>query len=231
MLDNKKQIFKRFFLKRVNKVIKSGFFRNSGRNFTGKVSILHRCSGKKRRLFLVDYKRILTSKGYIFKVVKNLKKYIGVIFFEIGLITNIILPSSYFDMLKDLSYFTNEPKEGLSSFLCNFKTGLKLHNIEISPGKGAVLCRASSTGAFIYNNKGYKILLKLTSGKLLGISRYCIGVQGYSAKKGKLKPTKAGLKRNLGRRPIVRGVAKNPVDHPHGGGNGKKAKPVMPKTP
>lgn len=122
---------------------------------------------------------------------------------------------------------------GTSNFLGNMSVGSIVNNVEIIPGNGAVLARAAGMNAFIYTKFANYVLLKLKSGILKKISVSCIASYGTVSNKDhyKLNLRKAGTARMLNKRPIVRGVAMNPVDHPHGGGEGKKSQPRLPRTP
>lgn len=108
-----------------------------------------------------------------------------------------------------------------------------MHHIEAFPGGGGIYARAAGVGGFIYSKWQNYVFLKLPSGSLIRLSKFCVCVNGLVSNKNHhiLRKGKAGVNRLLGRRPTVRGVAMNPVDHPHGGGEGKKSKPVKQKTP
>jgi large subunit ribosomal protein L2 len=124
-------------------------------------------------------------------------------------------------------------KENYSTFLNNIPTGTWVHHIEKKPSLGGIYARAAGVGGFVYSKWYNYVFLKLPSGNLVKLSKYCVCVNGFSSNKDYhiIRVKKAGINRLLGKRPTVRGVAMNPVDHPHGGGEGKKSKPVKQKTP
>lgn len=108
-----------------------------------------------------------------------------------------------------------------------------MFNIETQPGKGAKLARSAGTGALVYSVTKSHVYLKLNSGWLYGVSSFCLASLGSTGLKlfKKRVLNKAGNNRKLGVRPHVRGVAMNPVDHPHGGGEGKKSPRNVHRTP
>ena len=133
---------------------------------------------------------------------------------------------------KDINKIT---MKGSSTFLKYVSIGVAIHHLENKPGSGAKFNRAAGTKCYIFFrdfiNKIFT--LKLKSGWLLKLSYYCIVVIGLvsNLNNKNLVIKKAGFKRKLGFRPKVRGVAMNPCDHPHGGGEGKKSQLASPKTP
>ena len=111
--------------------------------------------------------------------------------------------------------------------------GLLIHNVELKPGKGAQMARSAGSYARIMANEGGMVTLKLPSGELRMISEQCIATIGMVGNKSheNISIGKAGRARWMGRRPKVRGVAMNPVDHPHGGGEGKTSGGRHPVSP
>jgi large subunit ribosomal protein L2 len=108
-----------------------------------------------------------------------------------------------------------------------------VNNIELYPFKKAELCRAAGTSALVTGKNNNKVFLKLNNGINLFLSINCLCTRGIvsNSKHKFINYKKAGIKRYYGKRPIVRGVAKNPCDHPHGGGEGKKSPPVNHRSP
>ncbi len=117
--------------------------------------------------------------------------------------------------------------------LKHIPVGTKIHNVELYPGAGGVVCRAAGTFCRMYSKSLRTVTLKLCSGKLRLFSAECMATVGVVAGRelASTKLGKAGKSRWLGRRPSVRGVAMNPVDHPHGGGEGKTSGGRHPVTP
>jgi large subunit ribosomal protein L2 len=123
--------------------------------------------------------------------------------------------------------------KGISSFIGNLEVGSIVHNIESAPGKGITLLRAAGNSGVLVHKSSKFGVIKLSSGILQKVSLTCVGVRNMVSNSVHrfLSIKKAGSARLLGRRPTVRGVAMNPVDHPHGGGEGKKSQLALPKTP
>ena len=225
-----------FFLKRALLKLTFGLSNKVGKNFFGRITVFHKSSSYTKQKRIIDYKRVLCSEGCLFSLEKTTThtSFLGVVFFFIGLLTYIILPNKMLvgDHYKGFC-FDYYKKENYSAFLNIIPTGTWVHHIESKPGLGAIFARSAGVGGFIYSKWNNYVFLKLPSGNLIKLSKYCICVNGLSSNKDHhiIKKGKAGINRLLGKRPIVRGVAMNPVDHPHGGGEGKKSKPVKQKTP
>ena len=225
-----------FFLKRALINLTYGFSNKVGKNFFGRITVFHKSSTFTNQKRIIDYKRILCSEGCLFSLEKIVThtSFVGVIFFFIGLITYIIIPN---DMILGNHYkgfcFKYFKKENYSAFLDIIHTGTWVHHVEAKPGIGGKYARAAGMGCFVYSKWKNYVFLKLPSGNLIKLSKYCVCVYGRSSNYNHhlIRIKKAGSNRLLGIRPTVRGVAMNPVDHPHGGGEGKKAKPVQQKTP
>ena len=124
-------------------------------------------------------------------------------------------------------------KTGNCTLLKNIPDGVSIHNIELKPGKGAQMARSAGTYARIMAKENNMITLKLPSGEIRMVLDKCLATIGVVGNKNneKIKIGKAGRSRWLGRRPKVRGVAMNPVDHPHGGGEGKTSGGRSPVSP
>jgi len=227
---------KKFFFKRVKKNLMIGFTRRAGRNFFGRKTIFTQSGGSFLRLIKIDFKRIINSPCYLIFIEKDINRtgFLGLVCYEIGLFAYILLP-----FIKNLNVgvflkgFSNYFNTNSSTFLFNIPNGNFVHHIEGYPGLGAVYVRSAGTSAFLINNDLYFAYLKMNSGWLLKISKFCICVIGVVS-----NPThhidiigKAGNSRKLGIRPKVRGVAMNPRDHPHGGGEGTGSPPRAHKTP
>jgi len=225
-----------FFLRRSLAKLTYGLSSKVGKNFFGRITVFHKSSSYTKKKRIIDYKRILYSEGCLFSFEKTTSHtaFLGVIFFFIGLLTYIILPNkmSVGDHYKGFC-FDYHKKDNYSTFLNFIPTGTWVHHIESKPGLGGIYARAAGIGSFVYSKWDNFVFIKLPSGMLIKLSKYCVCVNGLvSNKDHQIKRIgKAGTNRLLGNRPTVRGVAMNPVDHPHGGGEGKKSKPVKQKTP
>jgi len=118
------------------------------------------------------------------------------------------------------------------TFLYNIPAGNFIHHIEVQPNRGAKMMRAAGTTSFIISQDNNNSFLKMKSGWLLKLSNYCIAILGRVSNENHFITDwkKAGISRKLGFRPIVRGIAKNPCDHAHGGGEGTGSPPRAHKT-
>lgn len=212
-----------------NKPIKNltfGLKRISGRNNQGRITRYHRGGGAKRVGRLIDYKRYIWNIfGFVHRVEYDPKRnsLIALIVYSNGIMSYILAPEG---LLIGDCIFAKENivlKPGNSTFLCNIPIGLKINSIELNENKGAQLIRAAGSYATIISKFENIVILKLKSGELRRINSKCMATVGsisnfqYIYRNFK----KAGFYRLKGWLPVVRGVAMNPVDHPHGGGQGK----------
>ncbi|HXG51034.1 MAG TPA: 50S ribosomal protein L2 [candidate division Zixibacteria bacterium] len=210
--------------------------RSGGRNNTGRVTADHRGGGHKRLYRVIDFKR--DKKGVPAKVEAieydpNRSCRIALLCYADGERRYILAP----DRLKVGDQVVAgddnvDIQPGNSLPLKYIPVGTVVHNIELKIGKGGQLARSAGSGAQLMAKEGNYTLLKLPSGELryvLADCRATIGQVG-NADQENISWGKAGRMRWLGRRPITRGIAKNPVDHPHGGGEGR-SKGNHPMTP
>ncbi|MDD5605836.1 MAG: 50S ribosomal protein L2 [Patescibacteria group bacterium] len=220
----------------VKKLIK-GSKRSSGRNNRGVVTSEHRGGGVKQRLRAVDFKqRKFGIPGIIKSIEYDPKRtaFIAHIVFTDGEQNYILAPEGI--SLGDKIIYGPSTKIKLGNRLQfkNIPAGTTVHNIEITPGKGGQIVRSAGGSATVMGFDGSYALIKLPSGevrKVLDTNFASIGAVSNTDHMN-IKIGKAGRSRWLGRRPNVRGKAKNPVDHPHGGGEG--GSPIglkHPKTP
>ena len=210
--------------------------RSSGRNNLGRITSRHRGGGHKRRIRIIDYKR--DKDGIPARVVSieydpNRSSNIALLTYSDGEKRYIIAPQdiSVGDTL--MSGEKAEIRAGNSLPLKSIPVGSVVHCIELKPGKGAQMIRAAGSSAQLMAREGSKALLKLKSGEVRNVPVTCkatIGVVG-NALQERMSLGKAGRSRWFGVRPKVRGVVMNPVDHPHGGGEGKTSGGRHPVTP
>jgi len=223
----------------LSKTLKIGTTFIGGRNFSGHVCVHHRSGGVKRNYRFIDFFRRINSFGIVLKIIKDLNRtaYLGSIIYENGLFSYIILSEGitlgqklYSGSKKN---FKGKLKNGFTSSLYYINLFTIVNNIETKPYSGSVLSRSAGTSSLLIGKKDDYIIIKLKSGWNLHISKFCVAVLGQVSnmmhKYNNLK--KAGRAINLGKRPIVRGLAKNACDHPHGGGEGRKSPPSSPKSP
>lgn len=208
--------------------------KTAGRNHQGKITVRHRGGGVKRKYRLIDFKR---NKDNVLGVVAKIEydpnrtANIALINYVDGEKRYIIAPSGLKEGSKIISGAKADIKIGNCLPLINIPVGTIVHNVEMRPGKGAQIARSAGASVQIIGREEKYVLLRLKSGetrKILGTCRATIGEVGNSDHE-LVKLGKAGRKRKLGFRPAVRGSAMNPVDHPHGGGEGKA--PIGRKRP
>jgi len=208
----------------------------SGRNYIGKICVHHKSGGVNKIYYLIDFHRKLNMYGFIYKIFIDINRtsLVGGIVYENGLFSYIILT----DGLKIGSYIysgllNKEYILGYTLLLKNIKLFTVLNNIELYCNKGAKLVRSAGNSAIATSFNNNIINVKLKSGWNVKLSIYNLATYGnVSNSKHKFNIiNKAGNNRLLGIRPSVRGVAMNPCDHPHGGGEGKKSPPSAQRSP
>ncbi len=211
--------------------------KTGGRNNRGVITTRHIGGGHKRKYRIIDFRR--NKDGIIGKVQAieydpNRNAYIALIAYADGEKRYIIAPEGLVVGNKIISGETVDVRVGNAMLLKNIPEGSVVHNLELTPLKGAQLCRAAGTSAQILGHEGKYTIVRLASGevrKILGECRATIGRVG-NADFALINKGKAGKTRWLGTRPTVRGSVMNPNDHPHGGGEGKS--PIgrdAPRTP
>ena len=223
------------FLLRIKKQLILGFSRRSGRNFFGRKTVFTQGGSKKYKRRLIDYKRIIPFNFILLSIEKQLRNtaHVGLICYENGLFSYILLSDLH--RITNCLYngFTNSFKVGSSSFLMNIPAGNFVHHVEQNPGCGATLVRSAGASSFIISKDINSVFLKMNSGWLLKFSKLAVAIGGAASNSDHFitRIKSAGMKRHLGFKPRVRGVAMNPRDHAHGGGEGRSSPPVAHKTP
>jgi len=200
--------------------------RTGGRNHDGKMTVRNRGGGHKRRYRIIDFKR---NKDGIPATVKSIEydpnrtAYIALVVYADGEKRYILAPDKLKVGAKVESGEKATPEIGNTLFLSNIPAGSTIHAIEMSPGRGAALARSAGTNATLMGREGKYAIVKLPSGEVRRILLSCKATMGSTSNPdhGLQVLGKAGRKRWIGRRPRVRGVAMNPVDHPMGGGEGR----------
>jgi len=200
--------------------------KHAGRNNQGRITVRHRGGGHKRLYRIIDFKRDkwgIPAKVAAIEYDPNRSARIALLHYLDGEKRYIIWPEG----LKVGDYVMAGPdaeiKVGNALPLENIPVGTLVHNIELTPGKGGQLVRAAGMSAQILGREGDYVQIRLPSGELRLVYKKCmatIGAVGL-AEHELVELGKAGRARWLGIRPTVRGTAMNPVDHPHGGGEGK----------
>ena len=210
--------------------------KSGGRNNNGRITVRRRGGGHKRRYRVIDFKRDkfdIPAKVATIEYDPNRSANIALLYYSDGEKRYILAPQDLQVGDKLVSSSSAELKVGNALCLKNIPTGLTVHNIEMYPGKGAQLVRSAGTGAQIMAQDEGFTSIKLPSGEIRLINSNCYAVVGGVGNKSheQIVSGKAGRTRWLGRRPKVRGVAMNPVDHPMGGGEGKSSGGRHPCTP
>lgn len=221
VLLNNKNLIKNIKIKNLIK----GFQRANGKNNQGKITVRHRGGGHKRLYRKIDFNRSLGLEGTVSKILYDPNRSANIAYVQNTTQNFFILAP---DGLKINQYITSsntsELKIGNALPLLNIPIGSLIHNISLYPKAKGKLIRSAGTSAQLIqkiNNKYAKI--RLRSGELKILLLTCYATLGIVSNiyHQRIKLGKAGRSRWLNRRPKVRGVAKNPVDHPHGGGEGK----------
>ena len=218
------------------KTLTEGLSKSGGRNNTGRTTNWHRGGGHKRRYRMVDFKR--TRFGVSATVERleydpNRTAFIALIRYDDGELAYILAPQRLKAGDRVVADDRVDVKPGNAAPLRNLPVGTILHNIELKPGKGGQIARSAGTYAQLVGRDGDYAQIRLMSGEIRRVRQECMGSVGAVSNPDNQNTNlgKAGRKRWLGRRPTVRGVAMNPVDHPHGGGEGRTSGGRHPVSP
>ncbi|MCB9777339.1 MAG: 50S ribosomal protein L2 [Alphaproteobacteria bacterium] len=209
--------------------------KKGGRNNRGRMTIRHRGGGHKRRYRVIDFKRNkdgVPGKVATIEYDPNRSARIALIHFVDGEKRYILAPNKLNVGDEVVTSDTADITPGNCLHLYAVPLGTWVHNIEMQIGKGGQLCRSAGSYAQVMAKEGEYVLLRLPSGELRRVHRRCRATVGQVGNLDHENQVigKAGRSRWLGRRPTVRGTAMNPIDHPHGGGEGR-AKGRHPVTP
>ena len=202
--------------------------RSGGRNNTGKMTMRYLGGGHKKRLRTVDFSRMKRDIPATVKAIEydpNRTARIALVYYNDGVKAYILAPEGLEVGSTIVSGESVAPEVGNHLRLINIPLGTIIHNIELAPGKGGVLARSAGTYAQIVAKEGKYVTIKLPSGEMRLVLASCYATIGTVSNSDHMNVRlgKAGRKRWLGRRPRVRGVAMNPVDHPMGGGEGRSS--------
>ncbi len=218
------------------KALTEGLRKNGGRNNTGRITLRHRGGGAKRRYRVIDFKR---GKSDVVATVERLEydpnrtAFIALIKYEDGEQSYILAPQRLKAGDKVVAGEKVDVKPGNAMPMKNMPVGTIIHNIEMKPGKGGQMARAAGTYAQLVGRDAGYALLRLSSGEVRMVRADCRATVGAVSNPDQqnIVIAKAGRNRWLGHRPSVRGVAMNPIDHPHGGGEGRTSGGRHPVTP
>jgi len=200
--------------------------RTGGRSRTGKMTMRNRGGGHKRRYRVIDFRRDKEGMAATVKTIEydpNRTAFIALVEYTDGEKRYIIAPDGLKVGDEIQSGKGVAPVTGNAMYLSEIPLGSTVHAIEMRPGKGASLARSAGTYGVLMGREGKYAIVKLPSGEVRRVLQTCKATIGTTsnADHGLVVLGKAGRKRWLGRRPRVRGVAMNPVDHPMGGGEGR----------
>lgn len=218
------------------KKLTHGLAKSGGRNNTGRTTVWSRGGGHKRRYRIIDFKRRkwdLPATVERIEYDPNRTAFIALLRYEDGELSYILAPQRVRPGDRVVAGERADIRPGNAMPLRSVPPGTIIHNVELKPGKGGQIAR--SAGAYVQlvgRDAGYA-QIRLSSGEVRRVRLECMATIGAVSNPdhGNINLGKAGRNRWLGRRPVVRGVAMNPVDHPHGGGEGRTSGGRHPVTP
>ena len=210
--------------------------RKSGRNNHGRITMRRRGGGHKRRYRIVDFRREkdgIPCKVAAIEYDPNRSARIALVVYVDGEKRYILAPNGLETGMTLQSGATAEFQVGNCLPLANIPLGTEIHNVELTPGKGGQIARSAGNGCQLLAKEGEHAALRLPSGEMRRVFLSCRATIGHVGNDdhSNVSLGKAGRTRWKGRRPKVRGVAMNPVDHPHGGGEGRTSGGRHPVTP
>ena len=200
--------------------------KNSGRNSYGRITVRHKGGGNRRKYRVIDFKRDkmdAAAKVLRLEYDPNRSAFIALVEYEDGERRYILAPVGLAAGDTILSSANADIKPGNCLPLENIPVGTVIHNIELYPGRGAQLVRAAGVAAQLMAKEGGMATIRMPSGEMRKVRMDCRATIGQvgNIDHANVSIGKAGRKRHMGIRPTVRGSVMNPVDHPHGGGEGK----------
>jgi len=218
------------------KALSEGLTKSGGRNNAGRITARRRGGGHKRLYRMVDFKRRkfdVPAKVVRLEYDPNRTAFIALIEYDDGEVSYILAPQRLEAGDSVVSGEKADIKPGNAMPLASIPVGTIVHNVEMKPGKGGQIARSAGTYVQLVGRDAGHALLRLGSGEVRMVRAECMATIGAvsNSDQGNIKLGKAGRSRWLGKRPSVRGVAMNPVDHPHGGGEGRTSGGRHPVTP
>jgi large subunit ribosomal protein L2 len=218
------------------KTLTEGLRQKGGRNNYGRITVRWRGGGHKRRYRLVDFRR---KKFDVAATVERLEydpnrtAFIALIKYDDGELSYILAPQRLQPGDKVVSGERADIKPGNAMPLKNVPVGTIIHNVEMKPGRGGQIARAAGSYVQLVGRDAGLALLRMSSGEVRMVRTECMATIGAVSNPDQQNVSigKAGRNRWKGRKPSVRGVAMNPIDHPHGGGEGRTSGGRHPVTP
>ncbi len=222
--------------KRPEKSLTEGLKKSGGRNSNGRKTSRHRGGGAKRLYRKIDFKRRkdgIPARVAALEYDPNRSAHIALLHYTDGEKRYILAPNRLTVGMTVMSGPDAPIDVGNSLPLARMPTGTVVHNVELQPGRGGQMGRSAGTGIQLMAKEGGMATLRLPSGEMRMVRAECRATVGTigNADHQNVKIGKAGRKRHLGVRPQTRGTAMNPVDHPHGGGEGATPLGNHPQTP
>ena len=210
--------------------------KSGGRNNQGHITCRHRGGGNKRMLRIIDFKRNkvdVPGKCASIEYDPNRSARIALINYADGEKRYILWPLGLKVGAAIIASETADIQPGNCMMLSTVPLGTIVHNVEMTPGKGGQMVRSAGSGAQVMAKEGKYVTLRLPSGEMRNVLAVCKATIGQlgNVERANIKVGKAGRNRWLGWRPHVRGTVMNPIDHPHGGGEGKTKGGRIPVTP
>ena len=228
--------FEEITTQKPHKPLTEKLVRGSGRNNQGKITVRHRGGEQKRLYRKIDFRRDkvgIPARVATVEYDPNRSARIGLLNYVDGEKRYMLLPNglNVGDLVE--SGPQAEAKIGNALPLARMPLGTTLHNIELVPGKGGQMVRSAGGAAQLVAKEGANATIRMPSGEMRLVPLLCMATVGQVSNidHENRKLGKAGRARHMGKRPEVRGSAMNPVDHPHGGGEGKAPTGMPPKTP
>ena len=226
------EITKNFPEKKLTRALR----KTGGRNNKGRITVRHRGGGHRRRYRIIEFKRDkfdIPAKVASIEYDPNRSANIALLFYSDGEKRYILSPFGAKIGDEILSGENVPLKIGNALPLKKVATGMFVHNIELEPGRGGQLARSAGSAAQVMAHDDGFTTLKLPSGEVRQVRQHCFATVGEVGNKSheQIVSGKAGRSRWLGKRPTVRGVVMNPIDHPHGGGEGKSSGGRHPVSP
>jgi large subunit ribosomal protein L2 len=218
------------------KALTEGLTKSGGRNNTGRITMRRMGGGAKRLYRIIDFKRRKHDMPALVERIEydpNRSAFIALIRYEDGEAAYILAPQRLAVGDKVVSGLKTDVKPGNAMPFSGMPIGTIVHNVELKAGKGGQIARAAGTYAQFIGRDGGYAQLRLSSGEVRLVRQECMATVGAVSNPDNSNQNlgKAGRNRHLGKRPSVRGVAMNPIDHPHGGGEGRTSGGRTPVTP
>ena len=218
------------------KALTEGLTKSGGRNNAGRMTSRNKGGGHKRTYRIIDFKRRKTGVEATVERIEydpNRTAFIALLKYDDGELSYILAPQRLQAGDRVVSGEYVDVKPGNAMELGRMPVGTIVHNVEMKPGKGGQIARSAGSYAQLVGRDQGMAILRLNSGEQRLVSGRCFATVGAvsNTDHGNINLGKAGRSRWLGRRPHVRGVVMNPVDHPHGGGEGRTSGGRHPVTP